>query len=262
MIEGDKMRTGKVDEIKEMFDRYDKINNISSIIFIINFILAFFLIFDYKYRDVVVLISLIFAILYVLLININEMIFSNRADNERRKSLLKESFGVNLTTKQTKKYYNNKEIESINKLGLNTYESVFFTKKIVDKMLPINILKILFLSVIYMILIIRVDNLDLLLIITQTLFSSELLFYFIKLCYFKNRLDFIYKKFEDIYFILLKSEKEEVINVLLLDLSMEYECLKSYCKISVSTSIFNKYNTVWTKEWNKLIKNGDLYKSA
>ena len=114
------MRTGKVDEIKEMFDRYDKINNISSILFIINFILAFFLIFDYKYRDIVVLISLIFAILYVLLVNINEMIFSNQADNERRKSLLKESFGVNLTTKQTKKYYNNKELESINKLGLNT----------------------------------------------------------------------------------------------------------------------------------------------
>ena len=41
---------------------------------------------------------------------------------------------------------------------------------------------------------------------------------------------------------------------------MEYECLKSYCKISVSTFIFDKYNKVWTDEWKKLIKSGNLYR--
>ena len=42
--------------------------------------------------------------------------------------------------------------------------------------------------------------------------------------------------------------------VLLLDATMDYECLKSYCKIATSSKIFNKYNKVWSDEWNKLIK--------
>lgn len=42
--------------------------------------------------------------------------------------------------------------------------------------------------------------------------------------------------------------------VLLLDATMDYECLKSYCKIATSSKIFNKYNKEWSDEWNKLLK--------
>lgn len=35
---------------------------------------------------------------------------------------------------------------------------------------------------------------------------------------------------------------------------MDYECLKSYCKILISSKIFNKNNEKWSKEWNKILK--------
>lgn len=57
----------------------------------------------------------------------------------------------------------------------------FFTKKVVDKMMFINSIKITILIIIYIILMIQLENLELLLVITQTLFSAEILFYKIML---------------------------------------------------------------------------------
>ncbi len=240
------------DEIQELYDKCDNITKKANILFIINIILSFILLFDFKYREVFIIGSLLLTIAYVILTNINEIYFSNLAENERRKSLLKESFNVNTTLKETNKYYNNEEEPSIVKLGLNCYESAFFTKKVVDKMLPINILKIIVLTIIYIILMIKLENMDLLLVITQTIFSAEIIFTFLKLCYYKFQLDKICKEFESIFFKIGFKNKD--IDVLILDTTMDYECLKSYCKISTSSKIFFDNNEKWSKEWQKLLK--------
>lgn len=83
--------------------------------------------------------------------------------------------------------------------------------------------------------------------ITQTLFSAEVLFYFIKLCYYKFQLDKICREFQDIFFIRGLSEHDA--NVLLLNTTMDYECLKSFCKIATSSKIFLKYNKDWSEKW-------------
>ena len=239
------------DEIQNLYDRTNKISNFGNILFLLTIIISFVLLFDFKHKDVFITLSIILTLGYIGLSNINDIYFSNLAEMERRKSLLKESFNINITLKETNKYYNNDEIPSIKKLGLNCYESAFFTKKVVDKMMFANIIKITIFILIYIILMIQLENLELLLVITQTLFSAEILFYFIKLCYYKFQLDKICKEFQDIFFIRGISSNMEV---LLLDATMDYECLKSYCKIATSSKIFNKYNKVWSDEWNKLIK--------
>lgn len=239
------------DEIQDLYDRTNKISNFGNILFLLTIIISFILLFDFKIKDVFITFSIVLTLGYIVLSNINDMYFSNLAETERRKSLLKESFNINTTLRETNKYYNNDEILSIKKLGLNCYESVFFTKKVVDKMMFINSIKITILIIIYIILMIQLENLELLLVITQTLFSAEILFYFIKLCYYKFQLDKICKEFQDIFFIRGVSNNTEV---LLLDATMDYECLKSYCKIATSSKIFNKYNKEWSDEWNKLLK--------
>ena len=168
------MSNERIDEIQELYDRCDSVSKAVNVLFFINVILSFILLFDFLYRDVLVLISLIISILYVFITNINEMHFCNIAENERRKSLLKESFNVNTTLRKTNKYYNNKVEPSFIKLGLNCYESVFFTRNVVDKMIPINIVKITVLGIIYTILMIKAENIDLLLVITQTIFQRKL----------------------------------------------------------------------------------------
>ena len=242
------METERKDEIQEL---YNKITNYADLLFLVNMVISFILIFNFKYRDAFTIISLILTIVYVVLVNINEMYFSNLAENERRKSLLKESFDVNTTLRETNKYYNNESQPSIEKLGLNCYESAFFTKKVVDKMLPKNIIKISIFTIIYIVLMIKLKNMDLLLVITQTLFSAEIIFSFIKLCYFKFQLDKVCNKFQNIFLIIGLKNKD--VNVLILDATMDYECLKSYCKISTSSKIFFENNNQWSKEWQKLL---------
>lgn len=246
------MSNKRKDDVRELYDISNNINGIANLIFFINIICTFLLAFDFKYRSIVVILSIILTILYVAITNINEMYFNNLAENERRKSLLKESFDIPITLKDTNKYYNNKENPSIEKLGLNCYESVFFTKNVVDKMIFKDLVKIVFLVIAYIILMIQLENLDILLIITQTLFSSEFIFYFIKLIYYKFQLEKLNNEFQNIYFMINKNEKNR--NVLILDAVMGYECLKSYCEISTSSKIFFKHNNEWSNEWNNILK--------
>lgn len=245
------MNSERKDEIQELYDISNKLIKYSIIIFYINLFISIIILNNFMYRDVFVIISIILSILYVLLTNINEMYFKNNAENERRKSLIKESFKINTTLRETNKYYNNNENPSIEKLGLNCYESVYFTKKVVDKMMLGETIKLIILSILYVIFLIRIENLDFLLIATQTLFSSEFAFQFIKLCYYKFQLDKICKEFEQICFILGFSNEDS--KVLLLDATMDYECLKSYCKISTSSKIFFDNNEKWSKEWENIL---------
>ena len=135
---------------------------------------------------------------------------------------------------------------------MNCYESAFFTKNVVDKMIVKDFIKMIILVIIYIILMIRLENLDILLIITQTLFSSEFIFYFVKLIYYKFQLEKVCNEFQDIFFITKKDDKNR--DALIINSVMEYECLKSYCEISTSSKIFFDNNDKWSKEWKKILK--------
>jgi putative uncharacterized protein ORF00028 len=246
------MSKKRKDEVSKLYDITNKLSNIGNILFLINIFLTFTLSFNFKYRNIAIIASIVLTISYVVIININEMYFNNRAENERRKSLLKESFDAPITLNETNKYYNNKELPSVEKLGLNSYESVFFTKNVVDKMIVKNLLKMIILIIVYIILMIRLENLDILLIITQTLFSSEFIFYFVKLIYYKFQLEKINNEFQNIFFITKKNDKNR--NILIIDAVMGYECLKSYCELSTSSQIFFDNNDKWSKEWEKILK--------
>ena len=68
------------DEIQELYDKCDNITKKANILFIINIILSFILLFDFKYREVFIIGSLLLTIAYVILTNINEMYFSKKYD--------------------------------------------------------------------------------------------------------------------------------------------------------------------------------------
>lgn len=246
------MSNKRKDGVSKLYDRTNKLSKIGNISFVINIILIFYLSFNFEYRNVAIIASIVLTIVYVVIININEMYFNNIAESERRKSLLKESFNAPITLKETNKYYNNNEFPSIEKLGLNSYESVFFTKNVVDKMIAKDFIKMIILVIVYIILMIKLENLDILLIITQTLFSSEFIFYFVKLIYYKFQLEKVCNEFQNIFFLIKKDDKNR--NVLIMNSVMEYECLKSYCKISTSSKIFFDNNDKWSKEWKKILK--------
>ena len=232
------------DDVNKVYLIHNALNISTNIIFYVNIIITFILLFEFEFKKHVIMVNIILIIIYALLTMLNEMYFTNLAENERRKSLIRESFDIPITLKKTNKYYNNNESPSIERLGLNSYESVFFTRKNVDEMLPENVIKIFFLIISYIIFMIQLKNMDILLVITQPIFSSECLFYCIKLIYYKIHLEKLEEKFQNIFFIINKNDKNR--NILIFDAVLEYECLKSYCQISISSKLFFKYNDEWS----------------
>ena len=89
------------DEIQNLYDRTNKISNFGNILFLLTIIISFVLLFDFKHKDVFITLSIILTLGYIGLSNINDIYFSNLAEMERRKSLLKESFNINITLKET-----------------------------------------------------------------------------------------------------------------------------------------------------------------
>ncbi|KAL6630727.1 hypothetical protein U3516DRAFT_619660 [Neocallimastix sp. 'constans'] len=233
----------KVDEVNKLYNRVNISEKIANGVFFINLIVSAITIFEFKYQDLFFIINIIFSI---------------TAENERRKSFIKESFNVNLTKRKTYKYYNNDEQESLRKMGVNCFENLFFTKYIAKKMLITESIKVFIIVLLYIILLIQVENLELLVLITQTVFSSEYFFKYIKFLYFKVHVTRIYQKLFDI-FVTTHAEDDKVTRIKILDAAMDYECLKFYCKISLSSRIYNKYNNKLNKEWDELYHSSIVY---
>lgn len=247
------------DDVSKHFKIVGIFEKITNLFFWLNMIINVILLTNLNFKFCIALIGLAITIVYVVLMNINDIFLKNTAEKERRKSFLKESFNINLTPNQTNKYYNNKLDPSFQKMGLNCYESLFFSRRIANKMLSANTLKIVFAIVIYVIMFALVDSIDILLVATQTLFSAEVLFYFIKLCYYNFHLKKLDEELYNLFFS-MNSVTDET-KIIILEKVFDYECLKNYCKISLSSAIFNKYNDQWSKEWRKIVKNFPTNKS-
>ena len=245
------MKKVRKDEVNPIYKKVNILKNIGNIIFIFVFLFSIIVLLDFKYRNIFVLVLIIVTIANIIISNINDIYLIYFAEEERRKSLIKESFDINITLKETKNYYNNKEKPSLKKLGLNSMESVFFTKRIVDKMMPIEMIKSVVCLLIYVFLLIVVKDLNVILLVTQTIFSAELIIGFLKFCFFKMKVDKLYDELKNLFCVVGVNESTEI---LLLCHSINYECVKSYYKVLVSSKIFKKYNDKWTIEWKNMLK--------
>ena len=246
------MANKRRDDIQVFYDFCNKITRCANILFFLNFVVTFSLLYDFeiKIKNILIVVSIIFNLLYILVDNLNELYFKNKAENERRKSLIKESYDIEITSKKTNKYYNNKLGPSTERLGLNCYESSFFTKEVVKRMILPEFIKTILLLLGYIVLLIEIKELNFILLITQTIFSTEILIAFVKIIYYYSQLTKVNNKFHDIFFVQNDSKN---IKVQLIDATMDYECLKSFCKISTSSKIFFKINKDVGKKWNYYI---------
>ena len=90
---------------------------------------------------------------------------------------------------------------------------------------------------------------NIVLCITQSIFSSEILISYFKLLYFNNKVNGIYNKLFTLFITNKYSNKNES---QLLECAFEYECLKSSAHILLSSSNFNKNNEKWTADWESI----------
>lgn len=174
------------------------------------------------------------------------------AERKRRKQLLSDSFAVPLISEITQKYYNNEISPSIARLGANILENTLFAKNISLKMVQRERVKIFAYFLIWILAINwRSTNLGLLVIITQTIFSSQLIENWIRLELLSKETE---KLYDDLYNNFLHktdlSSSDGIASVL--DVFATYESVKSMTGIRQLRSIFLAVNPELTKEWDMI----------
>lgn len=191
-------------------------------------------------------------IAYVIISFVNDIYFINVAESERRKTNISNSFKVNITSKKTNLYYNNQFEPSIKKMGVNSFESTLYTKNTLSKMILYNAIKTFLLGVMWIIIIAKLENVNILQITTELFFSAEVLQVLIKKIYYYFETVKLYDNFY--YQFITKKYNESEDLPIILQYVLEYECLKSYSHFLLSGKIFEEDKAKLKEEWTNILK--------
>lgn len=224
----------------------------SSVIF--SFLNLFTSLISKNVIDVITIVYVVLVITHFSISFINEYIIFPKAEYERRKQLLANSLNVLITLETTRKYYNNDYEPSITKLGANVFENSLFGKEISKRMLITETIKMtIYFLLWFAIILIRKTELQTILIITQTLFSSEILLQWLRLII----LNWEMKKVFNALFNLFTSMDNNTTNsdiCAILNEFASYESVKLLTRIQQSTKIFFKINPKLSLDWEQIRK--------
>lgn len=171
-------------------------------------------------------------------------------EQKRRKSLLSNSFDAPLIPEKTNKYYNNELPPSVRRLGANTMENAFFAYNITGKMAKGELVKVIVYGGIWLIAL-SCQHADpgLIVVITQTLFSADILARLFGVLFLCSRNKIIYEKLHSLF--LNKVELNESIGTAcILDEFVTYESVKAVAGIKQSSKIFHELNDELSKKWD------------
>lgn len=191
----------------------------------------------------------VISILYL----ITELIFPyifQKANEDKIKDLIDNGLNSKLSDENSENYYTNDEVkDGLPKLGVNNFESVFFTKNIVCKMIKKKIVGLLCVILFYLLSVFSVEKSNLI-IIFQLLLPIQVIKEFVYLWLFHLDIKQIFEDYKKIYTTIKKSEQTSYIiqNIIL------YEKLLSNYHILVSSKIYGKLNGELSKKWEELKK--------
>lgn len=171
--------------------------------------------------------------------------FYQKAGEEKVKDLVDNGLNSKLSDYKSKDYYTNDEIKNgLPKLGVNNFESVFFTKSIVRKMIKRNTIPFVIIFLIYICSIFFFEK-EIWIKIFQLLLPLQIMKEFIYLLYFYSKIKDIYEDYKKVYSTTKKNERVPYIikNIIL------YEKLFSTYQILIDSKIYRSLNSELSKKW-------------
>lgn len=245
----------RVDSLDKYYDKLNTLNDLCVWLFLINAIISILLFFLGNFHVLINVLNTIFiitTIIYFIADSYLSIYLIPSVEGKRRVNLISNSFDVPLDNETTNKYYNNNIEPSILKLGANVFENSLFAKEVTARMCVKERKKILVYVTLWVgALAFRNVDLELLTIISQTLFTSTLLTQWLKLEYLRNKNEEIYKCLYDL-FLIYKDGKDKKLTAKFLDCFVSYEATKAYSGIKQSTEIFFEINDEFSQEWEKI----------
>jgi len=183
---------------------------------------------------------------------VNRFYLIPKAERMRREQMLSDAFGTPLSHDKTSLYYNNDYSPSIQRLGANTMENALFSSEVSAKMLISKRLYIgAYLITWIFIFSFQNTNLNIIIWVTQIIFSGEIITQWLSLEVLRIRQERTYEKLHTHFLHEIGGNSKRAIATIL-DSFVAYESAKSSASYLLSTKIFNELNPKLTKEWEQV----------
>ena len=249
----------RIDEVDKYYKPIKKLDELNNILFWASVVLSLAVFYENKitligWHEWSSVLFIVVVAVHLLLSLYLEFLLVPLADGKRRKQLLSNSFGIPLTSEKTQEYYNNPLVPSIARLGANLLENLLFTKSISSRMASKERTKVLLYFVIWVLALSwRSTELGLAVIITQTLFSSEILALWVRIELLRHQSEVLYNELYNSFLHKINLENPNGVATSI-DALLAYETSKAMTRVRLSTSIFTELNPTLTVEWNKIRK--------
>lgn len=246
--------TNRFDSLDEHYKPIGILDNISTILFWLIFVLSLVILYvkDVNINKILSGMFILLTLSFSISNNILKIYLIPKIESKRRVHLLSNSLGVCLDHERTNRYYNNNIEPSLLKLGANVFENSLFAKTIVSKMLFKERIKIAIYTLIFFTSILyKGFDLSITAIIAQTLFSGEIISKWLYMEYLRHENERIFEDMNNIFLSYIENKKVEFQAQIIANL-VRYESVKAYCGIKQSSKIFLEINDETSSKWEEI----------
>lgn len=255
------MAINRIDTVDEYFVKVTHVNPWSNVLFWFSIICSFLVFFTANLTTVNYFLNIIFIISTILFFAINNWLslyLLREAQSKRRIHLLTDSLGIKLDDEVTNLYYNNSQIPSIVRLGVNVFENTLFTWRVTEEMARGQRIKGISYTVIWLTVVLnRNVDLNFIAIVAQTIFASGLIVNHIKLEVLRSACNQLFVEFRQ-YFLTNGTSNNDKNSAAILNLVFRYETLVASMAIHLSSKTFTRINTRVSEEWERVKRNLNL----
>lgn len=244
----------RIDEVQKYYDPAKRLNTWLGRLFWGSAFLSFIVLYvtAATAKQILSTTFIITTLAYFMLSQYNRFYLIPRAEHERRRQLLTDAFGIPLTHNRTQGYYNNPVTPTIVRLGANTLENTFFTKHITYEMAKRERVRVLLYGFLWVTaLILRTTDLALILILTQVVFSAEIIVKFVNIEVLRARTEAAYNYLHHQFLHgISPNDNSDIANIL--QAFASYESAKAAAALVLSSEIFKRLNPELSAEWERI----------
>jgi hypothetical protein len=177
-----------------------------------------------------------------------------RVERKRRQQMLSDTFGTPISHDRTSLYYNNDYPPSVIRLGANIMENSLFSKGIAAKMLvKSRIITGIYFIIWVFIFALQHDNINVLIWVTQLVFSGAIFVQWLSLEILRIRYENIYEQLHSHFLHGIGGDSPRAIATVL-DSFASYETAKAASGTLLSSKVFFDLNPSLTQEWSLIRK--------
>lgn len=252
------MTTERIDTVNGYFEKVTRVNFWSSLLFWATIFCSFIIFFTSKVPNInstLNIIYIVITVIYCFISNWLSLFMLREAQSRRRVHLLSDSLGVRLDDEETNLYYNNSQIPSVSRLGVNVFENTLFTWRVTEEMAKRERIKVSLYLLIWLIIVLnRNIDLNFISIIAQTIFTTGLIINHIKLEILRNSCSQLFKEFRQ-FFLTNGLSTNDQFSAVLLNVVFRYETVVASMGVHLSSKVFHKINPTVSIEWETIKEN-------